>query len=127
MPVQLNCKYSPPLFYPATNASIVKYIDLTRFLSLLTRRALFFCRLSKLEDKFEGTTAKANFQYRVKWYEDYNQFQTVDKMTPEEIHARVIEDYKRDYLFKGLICVNCWNKNKIESAALWKIYSDFNK
>ena len=35
--------------------------------------------------------------------------------------------YDHDQRMKALKCVNCWNEYENESAALWKIYADFNK
>ena len=66
MPIIKPTKITAPVFYPKTDYAIVKYLDLTKYISLLQRQSLFFCRLDKLEDKFEGTTEKANFDYRVK-------------------------------------------------------------
>jgi hypothetical protein len=64
---------SAPVIYPSSDYSIVKYLDITKFLSLIQRRSLFFCRLDKLEDQFEGTTAKKNFDRRVGFHKLLNQ------------------------------------------------------
>ncbi|MGD0711588.1 MAG: hypothetical protein ABR968_10475 [Bacteroidales bacterium] len=121
-------KDSAPVFYPETNYSIVKYLDITKFISLLQRKSLFFCRLDKLEDQFEGTTAKANFDLRVKWHQKMRDigFFTVP-MPDDEIIKTVIKQYEFEKMLKSINCVNCWNKKDDESAALWKIYSDFGK
>ena len=117
---------SAPVFYPKNDYTIVKYIDLTKFISLLHRESLFFCRLDKLEDQFEGTTAKANFDVRIRWYQQTNHL-LHQSLTHEEILKHVEELYEHERKLKALNCVNCWNKKNIESAALWKIYSDFSK
>ena len=57
MPIIKPTEFSAPVFFPKNDYSIVKYLDLTKFVSLLHKQSLFFCRLDKLEDKFEGTTA----------------------------------------------------------------------
>jgi hypothetical protein len=36
------------------NAKIWRYMDFTKFVSLLEKKALFFCRADKLGDPFEG-------------------------------------------------------------------------
>ncbi len=67
MPIIKRTEFSQPLFYPERDYTVVKYVDLLKFVSILQRRSLFFCRLDKLEDQFEGTTAKANYQLRLQW------------------------------------------------------------
>lgn len=128
MPIIKPSRTSEPVFYPKTDYTIVKYIDLTKFISLLYNQSLFFCRLDKLEDQFEGTTAKANFDSRVKWNQQLREtgFFTVP-MTDETIIKDVTEEFESEKKLKAINCVNCWNKKNEESAALWKIYSDFSK
>jgi hypothetical protein len=43
-------------------------MDLAKFISLLHSKSLFFCRLDKLEDKFEGASPKLNLEYNEYWY-----------------------------------------------------------
>jgi hypothetical protein len=128
MPVVKPTRSSPPLYTPEDNRTISKYFDITKFISLLTKEALFFCRLDKLEDQYEGTTSKLNFEYRVKYQQqlrDSGFFQV--PVTDEKIIADVKGQYEFERNRKHLTCVNCWNCKSEESAALWKIYSDFNK
>lgn len=103
-------------------------MDLTKFVSLLQRKALFFCRLDKLEDHFEGTTAKSNWKKRF----DYHATQHLrtpnfKKLTDQEILKAVEADFEGDRKMKALKCICCWNIDDFESAALWKIYSDFSQ
>jgi hypothetical protein len=127
MPIIKPSTHTAPVFYPDTDYPIVKYIDLTKFISLLFRKSFFFCRVDKLEDQFEGTTSKVNFDFRVRMYERLsNQFSQA-ALTTEEITKKVEQQYEFERKQKALNCVNCWNKKNNESAALWKIYSDFSK
>lgn len=126
MPVIQPTAHSAPIKFPKKDYQLGKYLDLTRFISILSTRSLFFCRLDKLEDKFEGTTSKVNFEVRKKYYEDTNHL-IPKPLTSEEIIQKVEEQYEWEEKIKSINCVNCWNKNASESAALWKIYSDFNK
>ncbi len=119
-------KDTAPVFYPDDKTLISKYIDLTKFLSLLVTKSLFFCRLDKLEDQFEGTTAKKNFQIRVEWYKETNHL-SPNPLSDDEILKHVEELYEYEKKVKEVNCVCCWNKAHEESAALWKIYSDFGK
>ena len=128
MPIIKPTDHTPPVFYPQNDYAVVKYLDLTKYISLLQRQSLFFCRLDKLEDQFEGTTSKANFDSKVKFlkYLRDSGFFTVP-LPDDKIIDNVNKQYEVEKRFKSIFCVNCWNKYETESAALWKIYSDFNK
>ena len=128
MPIHTPQQSSPPMLFPKSDYAIVKYLDLTRFISILQRQSLFFCRLDKLEDKFEGTTAKPNYESRIHWRQQLRSegyFTTT--ITDEDIEKAIKNQYEFEERLKSVTCVNCWNKNEEESAALWKIYSDFSK
>lgn len=128
MPVVKPTPGSPPLFSPKGNHQLSKYFDLTRFISLLHKQSLFFCRLDKLEDQFEGTTSRTNFQYRVKFQQSLRDNGFFEVPVPDEIIIQnVLDNYEFEKKRKHLTCVNCWNSKSGESAALWKIYADFSK
>ncbi len=116
--------------YPETNYAIVKYLDLTKFISLLQQKKIFFCRLDKLEDRFEGIPGKATFENNVKrsiYKRDFDKFYKKE-ITDEQIRQREKDLIKwNEKVLKSNFCVNCWNKFDNESAALWKIYSDFSQ
>jgi|SRR6478672_2005745 len=117
-----------PVVVPPRETVLVKYLDLTKFLSLLYKRSLFFCRLDKLEDQFEGTTAKRNYEWRIDSWKSFRQMGLSKvPLTDDEIVIKVEEQYEFEKKLKAISCVNCWNKKETESAALWKIYSDFGK
>ncbi len=128
-------KFKMPLIYdtapvitPHKDTVLVKYLDLTKFLSLLYKQSLFFCRLDKLEDQFEGTTAKKNYQWRIESWKAFRRLGlSQTPLTDEEILIKVEEQYEFEKKLKAINCVSCWNKKSSESAALWKIYSDFGK
>ncbi len=119
---------SAPIFHPNEDQPIVKYMDISKLLSLLQRKKLFFCRLDKLEDQFEGTTPITNFSSRVKWYQHEREIGYFENnLSNERIAQLVDEQYINEQFRRQFYCVNCWNKGGQESAALWKIYSDFGK
>lgn len=103
-------------------------MDLTKFVSLLQKKSLFFCRLDKLEDHFEGTTAKSNWERRYELYATQH-FQSPEfkKLSKDEILKKVEEHFEADSKMRALNTICCWNISNSESAALWKIYSDFNQ
>jgi hypothetical protein len=128
MPILTPTNSNPPLFYPEKDYIIVKYLDLLKFVSLLSNRSLFFCRLDKLEDKFEGKTGKLNYEHRINQFKNLREVGFFNKkLTDEDIEKKVNEIYVYEEKFKSITLVNCWNKNEKESVALWKIYSNFDK
>jgi len=95
-----------------TNAPIWRYMDFTKFVSLLDKQALFFTRADKLGDPFEGSHPKENIPLRAKVYKD-------------EIPLEAISEIYK--LLREFTAVNCWHLNTHESAAMWKLYLKSNE
>lgn len=128
MPIEKPTNYTAPVFFPEENYKIVKYMDLAKFISLLHSESLFFCRLDKLEDKFEGSSPKNNLEYNEYWYRQlYEQNHIKSSNIDESVAKDVKERNDIEEKFKSLNCICCWNKYNSESYALWKIYSEINK
>lgn len=102
-----------PVFTPPAdvNAKIWRYMDLSKYLSLLECGALYFSRADKLGDPYEGAMSHSNRQMRPSVYGD-------------AIHASAFEmrafqlQWERQWTF-----VNCWHMNEHESDAMWRIYA----
>jgi hypothetical protein len=128
MPIEKPTNKTAPVYSPKENYSIVKYMDLAKFISLLQTESLFFCRLDKMEDKFEGTSPRLSIEQIKKiirnlYTEGHLKTSNIDESVSNHLSKRLeIEDK-----IKKLTCISCWNKNTTESYALWKIYSDINK
>lgn len=128
MPIEKPTNQTAPVFSPKENYSIVKYMDLAKFISLLQTESLFFCRLDKMEDKFEGTSPKLSIKQNEKWYRSlYTEGHFKTNNVDESVANDLLERQEMEEKFKKLACISCWNKNTTESYALWKIYSDINK
>lgn len=127
MPIEKPSRHSAPVIFPETNYAIAKYLDLTKFLSLISTQSLFFSRLDKLEDHFEGTISKPSEQLRKEFYQTMHENTGFKKLSDEEIQEKIIEDYEFDDKMKTLKTVCCWNKYNVESTALWKIYSNMHQ
>lgn len=91
-------------------------MDITKLLSILERRALYFSNLGSLEDPLEGFLNKATVE----------KFRTLPDNIPEsekektkKIIERNLEIIKKA---RDLLYVSSWHMNKFESAAMWKIY-----
>ena len=88
----------PRFDLPPPEEVLWKYLDFTKFVALLDTKALFFARIDKLEDRFEGTLFKA-------------------------IEPRCSPEFKRAVeKLRPLVGVNCWHANDYESDAMWKMY-----
>ena len=85
-------------------------MSFTKFVSLLTRKALFFARADKLGDPFEGSLSQLNVGLSP----------VINSGIPDE-YIRLLHDHIRDQ--RRLVMVNCWHENEYESDAMWKLYS----
>ncbi len=91
---------------------IWRYIDFTKFVSMLETKSLYFTRADQLLelDPSEG------FFHELKFFEQFK--------NPEWLYKSVTDSAKKEhplYLF-----VNCWHINEDESDAMWKLYAKNN-
>jgi hypothetical protein len=94
-----------------------RYMDLPKFMYLLEKEALFFCRADLFADEFEGSFTKPAIEFREKvWRETM-------PGVPEEHFEQFLDFHsfhkrqERENFF-----LNCWHKSEYESAAMWEIY-----
>ncbi|WP_269240293.1 DUF2971 domain-containing protein [Flavobacterium limnophilum] len=117
---------------PETNSPYLwKYLDLHRFIYLLTEQKLFFTRLDKLEDPFEGVAIKIlrdDAKYS-KFFStpDYfpKSFSPEEKIQLEnerKSHQKIREKEIAKYQTQQY--VNCWFACDRESMAMWNLYSN---
>jgi hypothetical protein len=90
-------------------ATLWRYMDFTKFVDLLARRALWFSRADLLGDPWEGTYTRANLKKRLA------QIGAVAEPSDEVLRRNLIATERSIY-------VNCWHMNEGESAAMWKLY-----
>ncbi len=91
---------------------IWRYMDFTKFVSLLETECIFLSRVDKFEDPYEGATSHANAEIRPNIYKD--------KGIPAEALQQKSKfmEWTRSWTY-----VNCWHMNNAESAAMWKLYA----
>jgi hypothetical protein len=95
------------------NTEIWRYLDFTKFVSLLDRKALFFIRGDKLSDKFEGSLPKKSIKKRAQALE----------ILPDKERAIMLRTMPKVFQqIRENIFINCWSKGVFESAAMWNIY-----
>ena len=96
---------------PPHDAALWRYVDFTKFVSLLDRRALFFPRADKLGDPFEGSLSRVNaavhpVMYTTEW---------------ERKGKQETLNYMRES--RRFVLINCWHWSSYESAAMWRLHS----
>ena len=129
-------KHSWPFEIPEADASLWEYMDLARFLSLLDSSSLFFKRLDKFNDKYEGviaskegidhTDGNLNFSARIKAFIKSSYLKSDE--IPEEEYGQLISQEIKEMksqrtLKRRTTFVNCWSENESESEAMWRLYS----
>ena len=98
------------------NIKIWRYMDFTKFMSLVDTKKLFFTRPDKFEDPFEGSWPKINVAAR--------------EFAPDDLEGESRDAYLKAMKVLGehnkgwlrFNAVNCWHANEYESAAMWKLY-----
>ncbi len=93
------------------DATLWRFMDLAKFMSMLENNALFFARVDKLGDPFEGSFPKNN----------------VD-VDPSSLKEPVVAELYKDHMsfvekIRPFALVNCWHENTHESFAMWSVYS----
>jgi hypothetical protein len=94
----------PSLNIPKDDARVWRYMDIGKLVSLLNTATLFFCRLDRLRDPYEGlpnTLTLGEWKGR--------------EASPGQM-GRV---YAENRLW---MYVNSWHLNEFESAAMWELY-----
>jgi len=115
---------------PESNSPFLwKYFDLHRFIYLITEQKLFFTRLDKFEDPYEGVATRL-----LRREAKYSKI-TLDKKDPKSLskeEKQILNEKKlHDYIKKEEIqktqnrqYVNCWFSSDRESMAMWNLYSN---
>ena len=100
------------LFMPPENLDVPvwRYMDFTKFASMLENGGLFLPTVAKLGDPFEGSYARGNEALRPLVYRHIkNEF----GLTAGEMMQRL----------RPFVAASCWHSNEQESAAMWKLYA----
>jgi hypothetical protein len=110
-------KKKPSLYLTPTDPKIKiwRYMDFTKFVSLLSNKGLFFPTAINFDDQFEGSFSFVNKKYRPLIYKQLGLSFDVDEVSN---------------FFKNLrywVGINCWHMNEFESAGMWSLYSKTNE
>lgn len=104
---------------------IWRYMDFAKFMSLISKSAIYFSRVDQFDDKWEGIPPRLYSKFfegihNEVWITFMEYFTSVNgKMyTPEDL----IKDEDDVKNLREMTFVNCWYGQAVESAAMWKIY-----
>ncbi len=120
---------------PLPDDFLWRYMDLSKYISLISRKELYFAAANTFEDIFEG--AKGLAIVKDQWDSYYHGFfEQAIKTAPGLENSKLTEEYidsnadrlleemakngekRREYTY-----INCWHHNFYESEAMWKLYS----
>lgn len=110
-------KKKPSLYSAPTdpNIKIWRYMDFTKFVSILSNKGLYFPTAINFDDQFEGSFSFVNKKFR------------------PLIYKQLGLDYDTSFVsqfFKNLrnwVGISCWHMNEFESAGMWSLYSKTNE
>ena len=88
-----------------------RYMDFTKFVSLLEKRELWFTRIDKLNDPFEGTLSRMSL---------YLEGVVPGQSAEYDSFVKIVRDSQLEW--RKWVVVNCWHLNEYESAAMWRLY-----
>lgn len=126
-----------PYEIPEDDSKLWRYMDFTKYVSLLSNSGLYFARADTFQDVFEG--AKGLKRNKEKWDEHYlSFFRMAIKNPPEGYECNKTEEEIEEQANKLLLdletageaskkCnfINCWHENEHESEAMWRLYSSY--
>ena len=101
----------PSFSPPRDDAVLWRYMDFTKFVSLLDMSALFFARADKLGDPFEGAWTNINV--------------AADEAFLNSLPERALRGNRINMSreIRRFTLISCWHESSYESAAMWSLYS----
>jgi hypothetical protein len=115
-------KPSDNLVLPPPETKIWRYMDLTKLLSILVKRSLFFNNITTFDDKYEGFVPVMTPDDLKRAWQERNPKSPISEIEYEKAHSdhEFIRDFRKT--FRDLLFANCWHINEEQSAAMWKLY-----
>jgi hypothetical protein len=113
---------------------IWRYMDFTKFVSMLARRSLYFASLKKMseQDPFEGLLPDTYFQCRswktVEDIPEHERWRLTLHPRPGQTLLGMVKSNMEEFAqfvftFRKVLYVNCWHMKNSDSAAMWSIYA----
>ncbi|MDA2329452.1 hypothetical protein [Bacillus cereus] len=99
---------------PHDDTKIWRYMDFTKFVSMLESESLFFVRSDKFRDPFEGVPPKRIDEVLKQKYMGMKH--PTEGYDIAERHKQIFSQTRE------FMTINCWHINEGESAAMWDLY-----
>lgn len=101
--------------------TVWRYISIEKFESLITNKALFFCRADKFSDIFEGSLPKKEYEWKFERFKQRVESKG-QKYDHDKAKAYVAGFTNRYKIQRPATVVSCWHINKHESTNMWGVY-----
>jgi hypothetical protein len=96
---------------------IWRYMDISKFADMVTRRRLYMARADLLGDEHEGTTPAAELEH---WRRLAENAETEDQRRIIEGNRDQLSEFAR--VFRQTYYVSCWHMAPDENIAMWERY-----
>jgi Protein of unknown function (DUF2971) len=102
--------------HPPDDAVMWRFMDFTKYVSLLETGRLFFPQAKTMDDNYEGLLPKMTMELRRNAIEELS----VSPVAKEHLqtHSNFPSLMARETCY-----ISCWHQNPHESAAMWKLYA----
>ena len=101
--------HDPPFNPPANAAATIwRYLDFAKFVSMLESSALYFCRVGELPDPYEGRFSREDSAHQ------FDSEMPEGSRREDDRWDKFMEDFARNYY------VSCWHMNEEQSIAMWQ-------
>lgn len=126
-----------PYETPDNESRLWRYMDFTKYVSMLSTSSLYFARADVFDDIFEG--AKGVITNKQMWDEHYLSFfrQTM-KSPPDGVEWNLSKEHiekeaqrllnemnSNGAYMREQVYISCWHENEHESEAMWRLYSSY--
>jgi hypothetical protein len=108
----MNTQIDLKTIYLSDNQKLWRYMDISKFISMLHSKAIWLARADTVKDKHEGRFPD-DMRQRIK--DAYRNLPDTDKSPVKDT-----DDFQ-DYLVKNTF-ISCWHKNFDENMVMWEIY-----
>lgn len=115
--------------YPDDEATLWRYMDLSRLLSIIERKQLWFSRADHLGDPYEGSLTEVRREKRdnmLKGLREFTREQEDWTSIEKDEETLLSEEMNKKKRERKWVFVNCWHLNEKESAAMWELYAKSN-
>lgn len=112
----------PGIDEPPDDTTIWQYMDFTKLVSIPERKELFFARVDKVDDPYEGTIPEFSRRERMETYK----VQYPDRTEEQLKRSFAALDRYAELVGTGSMLINCCHINQFETAAMWELYAQRN-